>query len=370
MDNGNIIQGTVKFIYGDGIEQLDILRNSQLYNLLEFNNQSKTKELRLTHKLNSGMAGFSELFELYKNDLFVKLVTLLKNKVKKGNIDYDEKLFGELVEKAQITIKGGNLLVNEIQSKSKYSSFYDEIEYSSYEEVIKKVWVNNESLFSYSFNGLKGQYEPKTDRDRILRKLDLIYELLELYRENKINSFLSLTNYKIESLSDKMALSSIMSKISSDLITIGEVLDIVTKNHLILKDDLFDNFIENSGYYLWSRIKMIPFKEYVNSIAYLREYVSVITQHKVKGSEYENVLVLLDNGNWSKYNFITLFGEGSGNKKVQNRTKKLFYVAITRAKRNLIVYMPSNDEEIIHKAQTFFEPSDVIDVMSLSISES
>ncbi|WOY89000.1 ATP-dependent helicase [Ligilactobacillus murinus] len=365
MDNGNIIQGTVKFIYGDGIEQLNILRNSQLYNQLEFNNQSKTKELRLTHKLNSEIAGFYELFELYKNDLFVKLVKSLKDKVKKGNIDYDGKLFGELVEESQIKIKGGGLLADEIQSESKYSSFYDEIKYHSYEEVIKKVWINNESLFSYSFNGLKGQYEPKTDRDRILRKLDFIYELLNLYSGNQINNFLNLTSYKIDSLSDKMALSKIMTKISSEVITIGEVLDIVTKNHLILKDDLFDDFIENSGYYLWSRIKMIPFKEYVNSIAYLREYVSVITQHKVKGSEYENVLVLLDNGNWSKYNFATLFGQGSGNENIQNRTKKLFYVAITRAKKNLIVYMPSNDKKIIHKARDFFEPSDIIDVTSL-----
>lgn len=201
MDNGNIIQGTVKFIYGDGIEQLNILRNSQLYNQLEFNNQSKTKELRLTHKLNSEMAGFYELFELYKNDLFVKLVKSLKDKVKKGNIDYDGKLFGELVEESQIKIKGGGLLADEIQSESKYSSFYDEIKYHSYEEVIKKVWINNESLFSYSFNGLKGQYESKTDRDRILRKLDFIYELLNLYSGNQINNFLNLTSYKIESLS-------------------------------------------------------------------------------------------------------------------------------------------------------------------------
>ena len=41
------------------------------------------------------------------------------------------------------------------------------------------------------------------------------------------------------------------------------------------------------------------------------------------------------------------------------------YVAITRAMKNLIVYMPSNDSQIIQKAQDYFEPNDIIDVLFL-----
>ena len=137
------------------------------------------------------------------------------------------------------------------------------------------------------------------------------------------------------------------------------------ERELISKDDLFTNFIKNRGHYLWSRLKIMPFQEYVNSINYLREYVSVITQHKVKGSEYENVLVLLDNGKWNKYNFNSIFGKGSSKENVQNRTKKLFYVAVTRAMKNLIVYMPSNDQEIVEKAKDYFESSDIVDVLDL-----
>ena len=156
-----------------------------------------------------------------------------------------------------------------------------------------------------------------------------------------------------------------MTEISDDDITVGKVIELAEENELISKDDLFTNFIENRGYYLWSRLKILPFQEYVNSIAYLREYVSVITQHKVKGSEYENVLVLLDNGRWSQYNFNSLFGKGSANENVQNRTKKLFYVTITRAMKNLIVYMPSNDQQIVEKAKDYFEQSDIVNVLSL-----
>jgi len=75
---------------------------------------------------------------------------------------------------------------------------------------------------------------------------------------------------------------------------------------------------------------------------------------------------LLDNGRWNQYNFNSIFGKGSSNEKVQNRTKKLFYVTITRAMKNLIVYMPCNDQQILEKAKDYFEQSDIVDVLCLN----
>lgn len=366
MDNGSIIPGIVKFIYGNDINQLEILRGSQLYRKLEFNAPSKTKELRLTHKLNAEMAGFSKLFELYNTDLFVKLITGIKKKINENKIVDNGKSFKDLVEEAQIVVRrGGPLIVDEIKSNSELSAFYDEIKTCSFEEVSSKSKINKESLLSYKFNGLSSRYEAGTDRDRILKRLDLVYELVKLYKTGKHNEFLRITKFKITSSKDKISLSNVMTEISADDITIGRVIELAEECELISKDDLFTNFIKNRGHYLWSRLKIMPFQEYVNSIDYLREYVSVITQHKVKGSEYENVLVLLDNGKWNQYNFDTLFGKGSSNENVQNRTKRLFYVAITRAMKNLIVYMPSNDRQIIEKAKDYFEESDIVDVLSL-----
>lgn len=366
MYNGSIIPGIVKFVYGNDINQLEILRGSQLYRKLEFNAPSKTKELRLTHKLNAELAGFSKLFELYNTDLFVKLITGIKKKINENKIDDNGKLFKDLVEEAQIVVRrGGPLIVDEIKSNSELSAFYDEIKTCSFEEVSSKSKVNKESLLSYKFNGLSSRYEAGTDRDRILKRLDLVYELVELYKKGKHNEFLRITKFKITSSKDKISLSDVMAEISADDITIGKVIELAEERELISKDDLFTNFIKNRGHYLWSRLKIMPFQEYVNSINYLREYVSVITQHKVKGSEYENVLVLLDNGKWNKYNFNSIFGKGSSKENVRNRTKKLFYVAVTRAMKNLIVYMPSNDQKIVEKAKDYFESSDIIDVLDL-----
>lgn len=366
MNNGNVIQGVVKFIYGDGINHLENLRNSKLYKDLEFDISKKTKELRLTHKLNAEMAGFSKLFELYNSDLFVKLITNIKKKISANELVDKGKSFEELVEEAKIVFgKGGPLIIDIIKSTPELLAIYNRIKTFSFEEVISKSKINKDSLLAYKFNGLNNRYEAGTDRDRILKRLDLIYELLELYKIGKHNEFLRITRFKITSSDDKITLSKIMTEISANDTTIGRVIELAERTGLISKDDLFTSFIENKGCYLWLRLEKLPFKEYVNSIAYLREYVSVITQHKVKGSEYENVLVLLDNGRWNQYNFNTIFGKGSANENVQNRTKKLFYVAITRAMKNLIVYMPSNDQQIVEKAQDFFESSDIVDVLCL-----
>ena len=366
MEEGNIIQGVAKFIYGNDINKLEVLRNSKLYRELEFDIPNKTKELRLTHKLNAEMAGFSKLFELYNSDIFVKLVANLKKKIDTNQIIDDGKSFEELVEEAQIVVgRGCPLIIDVVKSTPELLDFYDEVKTYSFEEVISKSKVNKDSLLAYKFNGSSSRYEAGTDRDRILRRLDLIHELLDLYKTGKHNEFLRITKFNITSSEDKISLSEIMTKISVDDITIGKVIELAEGSGLISKDDLFTNFIENRGYYLWLRLKNFPFQEYVNSIAYLREYVSVITQHKVKGSEYENVLVLLDNGRWNQYNFYALFGKGSTSEKVQNRTRKLFYVTITRAMKNLIIYMPSNDKQIIDKVQDYFEVSDIVDVLSL-----
>ena len=366
MEEGNVIQGVVKFIYGNDINKLEVLRNSKLYRDLEFDIPNKTKELRLTHKLNAEMAGFSKLFELYNSDMFVKLVAKLKKKIDTNQVIDDGKSFEELVEEAQIVVgRGGPLIIDVVKSTPELLDFYNEVKTYSFEEVISKSKVNKDSLLAYKFNGSSSRYEAGTDRDRILRRVDLIHELLDLYKAGKHNEFIRITKFNITSSEDKISLSKVMTKISVDDITIGKVIELAEGSGLISKDDLFTNFIENRGYYLWLRLKKLPFKEYINSIDYLREYVSVITQHKVKGSEYENVLVLLDNGRWNQYNFDTLFGMGSTSEKVQDRTKKLFYVAITRAMKNLIVYMPTSDSQIIEKAYDYFEAGDIINVSDI-----
>jgi hypothetical protein len=47
------------------------------------------------------------------------------------------------------------------------------------------------------------------------------------------------------------------------------------------------------------------------------------TQHGIKGAEFDNVFVILDNGRWNQYNFQYLFEETTGKESVIERTQKI-----------------------------------------------
>lgn len=85
------------------------------------------------------------------------------------------------------------------------------------------------------------------------------------------------------------------------------------------------------------------------------------TQHKTKGTEIDNVLVILDNGNWNKYNFENLF-LGGGSQSVLSRTQKIFYVCCIRSKERLAVYFHSPSNQVIDRAKEWFGEENVIEL--------
>lgn len=66
--------------------------------------------------------------------------------------------------------------------------------------------------------------------------------------------------------------------------------------------------------------------------------------HKTKGSGIENVSVILDEYFWSEYDFKLIFEKDTKNKKYE-KSLKLFYVACSRAKTNLIIIRLVSTEE-------------------------
>ena len=76
------------------------------------------------------------------------------------------------------------------------------------------------------------------------------------------------------------------------------------------------------------------------------------------------MLVVLES-NWNKYDFETLFGKGSRNENVIKRTRKLFYVCMTRTKKNIVIYMPTEDLEIIDSVKEYFGEKNVLLIDSI-----
>lgn len=363
MENGTIREGSIKFLYGDETEDVISLKDKEIFKSWDFSDGKQTKELRLTHKYNAEMAGFKDLYDLYNADLITTLISKIKGKIDKGSLDNDKTL-GELALKEKPIFNKEDLL-DQINRDDTYQSIYSILADMSWGEVYAKCRVTKESLMSYKLNGMSGKYEANSYRDRILRRLDILEAIIELYEANKFNDFLRITKFSIRNREDKVCLKQAIDYlVKEDDKTIEEVLSFAEEKGLLEEDDLFSDYILNTGFYLWKRIKKITFKQYRKSVLYLKEFSPICTQHSVKGSEYDNVLLVLES-NWNKYDFNTLFGKGSPNPTVQRRTKKLFYVCITRAKRNLIIYLPTQDSEILGKAKEFFGEENVLPVSSI-----
>ena len=360
MENGVIREGSIKFLYGNESDDFLSMRGKDIFESWDFSDGKQTKELRLTHKYNAEMAGFKDLYDIYNSDLIITLINKIKEKIDKGDLDNDKTL-GELALEVKPTFKKVDLL-DQINGNETYQSIYSVLEDMSWEKAYEKCRVNKESLMSYKLNGMSGKYEANSYRDRILRRLDILEEIIELYEANKFNDFLRITKFSIHNKNDKIYLKQAIDYlVNEDNKTIGEVLEFAEEKGLLKEDELFSDYILNKGFYLWKRIKKLPFKQYRKSVFYLKEFSPNCTQHSVKGSEYDNVLLILES-NWNKYDFKTLFGKGSQSDSVQLRTKKLFYVCITRAKKNLIIYMPTYDSEILGSAKIFFGEKNVIDI--------
>jgi len=79
---------------------------------------------------------------------------------------------------------------------------------------------------------------------------------------------------------------------------------------------------------------------------FAQEKTEYITMHKTKGSSIENVVVVLDEYLWNEYRFGSVFLPGDSDPTVRNKNLKLFYVACSRARKNLkCVRIISSDEE-------------------------
>jgi DNA helicase II / ATP-dependent DNA helicase PcrA len=88
-----------------------------------------------------------------------------------------------------------------------------------------------------------------------------------------------------------------------------------------------------------SRLLKVPYVEVSCYRAVLENSMPFSTKHGVKGDEFQNVIVVLDDAgaNWNQYSFGKLLAGTETNESRERRTRNLFYVCCSRAKDKLIV---------------------------------
>ena len=361
MVDGQIKQGTIIFIHS---ENEDISRVKDFLigeHGWDFDNTKETKELNLTHNLIAEKAGFKDLMEIYDKDRIIDYRNRIKHYIKDNEIDenFSQYTFSEVIEFLKEGKTGRELKrVSPTGTQQHFiddnQELYEEALSRNFDEFIK-LYFDKDQLIDDKKQDADEESKKGSKRDNLIKHLYKIQSCISFYNEGQYNEFLRLTDYRIRlrSIADKRDLRNKIDSLTNvrDK-TIEEVISEANESGICLIDDRLDEFIQKKEY-LYDRVKAVKYKEFQSLYEYLEGKTPFSTQHKVKGAEFDNVFIILDNGNWNNYNFQYLF-LNNGTPSVLERTQKIFYTCCTRAKESLAIFFHAPSDEILQQATEWF----------------
>lgn len=343
--------GSIKFYYSDD-NDINYIKSKIDW---DFENNKETKILNLTHNLIAPKAGFENLMAIYDKDRIIAFKKIVKEYIKENNIsiDFSENTFGEVIEQLDISPKRGVMqnFINENQYLYNFAKTQNW-------ELFSKIYLDKDQLVDDKKQDKDEESKKGSKRDDLIKHLFKIQHNIFLYNSKQFNEFIRKTEYKINSIADKIELRKRIEELTKvENKTIEEIINKADKYGICKKNDKLTEFIDKKEY-VYNRVKKIKFSEFQNLYYYLEGYTPLSTQHKTKGNEFDNVLVILDNGNWRHYDFEKLF-VGGASEKIEARNQKIFYVCCTRAKENLAVFFHNPTGGVIDKAKEWFGDGNV-----------
>lgn len=364
MQNGSVKIGDIKFYYSRSNLGIDDLKTFIGWN---FHDSKKTKILNLTHNLIAPKAGFPNLMDIYDKDKILDYVKRIKNYIKDSgiSIESNQKTFGDVISLLSTGKTGAELKkVSPTKGMQEFidanTELYSSAKKTNYDSIIK-VYLDKDQLIDDKKQDQEDENKKGSKRDDLIKHLFKIQDNLTLYSNGQFNEFIRATEYKIKSINDKKTLKEQIEKlIKAKDLTIENVIELADEYGMCKKDDKLKRFVSEKQY-VYDRVKTVDFSEFQNLYNYLEGFTPYSTQHKTKGTEFDNVLVILDNGGWNNYNFNGFF-EKNCSESINNRTSKIFYVCCTRVKENLAVYFQNPSALAISTAKEWFGENNVVEV--------
>lgn len=372
MENGHVKAGTVSFLYGSDITKIYSHPVLEKWN---FQDSLLTKELRLTHNLIADEAKFDELLKIYDVDPILKLKNEFKKNVKNKSIEIDEeKSFGEVLESTDWRYErgpnNGKSHLEVMLSDAENYKLYLHVKDKPYAAITRMYWDKDELLDDKI--EIDGSVVKEAKRDPLVKYLFRIQSIIIMYQQGNYKDLFRVLGMPVHSNADKKHIHEILEALLDiQHKSIGEVIEHANEKHICVKSDSFNKFVDKNEYLYW-RVSNVQFKVFQNLFYFIDGRRAFSTQHKIKGLEYDNVLVILDSGGWNKYSFEyvfdeTIFGKLNTSKKntypkIKQRTEKLLYVCCTRAKENLVVFYPNPSQNVIEGAKKMFGAKNCINI--------
>lgn len=189
-------------------------------------------------------------------------------------------------------------------------------------------------------------------REYILSRL--LFEIEEVCRNYSSNDYNSLfdrlksNGFKIKRHEDKRKVRLYIEELKENCTnyTIQNVLNFIVENTIqIFQLQDYTNFINHiddeemeNGKNIYLKIKDLKFQEVSNCFNYIESNTIYSTKHGVKGTEFDNVLVIIDDTAWRNFNDNEVFSRNFSNMNRYDRSRNLLYVCCSRAKKNLALY--------------------------------
>ncbi len=333
-----------------------------------FSDAKETKELNLTHNLIADKAGFRTLMDIYDKDSILDFKKRIKDYIKNNGItiDFSANTFGEVVAILQRGKTGSDLnAVSPTRAMQRFIGNNPDLYQTALDynyAAFSKIYVDKDQLIDDKKQDEDDENKKSSKRDNLIKHLYKIQTNIALYNNKQYNEFLRNTDYKrINTIEDKRILKqNIESLIDVGDKTIEAIINDAHEKMICLIDEKLKKFREEKEY-IYNRVKDVKYSEFQKLYDFLEGKTPFSTQHKTKGTEFDNVLVILDNGNWNKYNFENLF-LGGGATSVLERTQKIFYVCCTRTKENLAVFYHNPNSAVINEAKEWFGDENVFDM--------
>jgi DNA helicase-2/ATP-dependent DNA helicase PcrA len=227
-------------------------------------------------------------------------------------------------------------------------------------------------------------------RDRLLNREELfssffllkLEKLVELYLQKNYRDFitqLGIEGFKIQKHEDKERVQELISKLIELRIkgSVKDVMDFVFTNNLLVKPLRMEEFLiaigkmeldenEKVNKDFYDTLMPIKYQEFISINEYIEDYTPYSTKHGVKGAEFDNVLVVIDDSAWNMYKFNDVFANNVKNKERHSRTLNLLYVCCSRAKDKLVLLSLSEmDASAMSTINSWFGNENVKDINTL-----
>jgi|GEM_PF-640110 len=274
--------------------------------------------LKLPNKQVARDANFGNLYELFDAKFRNTREEIKKqlNRLQFGQLAEILQLFNRSTEdnrsynKLIGLLKKQGFLIQTKQNKSELHSFLQEL--SSSGEPVYSVIEGTIATGLISISESHQSYISRKDS-----------ELKRIGEEENINAFRELQSFGCNT---KKQMCDYITRIGS----VGLTVEVIEEQFEQLERD-----VRSEKFYSGLFGNSLSFQEVLAFYKYEEDDSNFMTMHKTKGTGIENVVVLLDEFNWTKYDFGSCFRKEDSNRSRQALSRKLLYVACSRAKKNL-----------------------------------